>query len=71
MDDLIEALTILKGYGNSKYPTHCEHDVMIFVGIDPEEVSDADKSRLDDLGVIVGSPFGGDDTFYSYRFGSA
>ena len=39
MKDLIEALNIFLKYGNPKYPTHCEHDIM-YVSIDPELVSD-------------------------------
>lgn len=70
MSRLIEALTILLKYGDPAYPTHCEHDVLTIVGIDPEDVSDEDKAKLDELGFFVGSEYG-DEAFHSYRYGSA
>jgi hypothetical protein len=68
MDHLIEALTILRKYGNPFAPLHCEHDVLHIVGIEPDIVSDEDRARLAELGFHsdVGSR-----GFYSYRFGSA
>jgi hypothetical protein len=70
MKDLIEALTIFLKYGNPRNPTHCEHDVLTICGIDPEKVSDEDKTKLDKLGFIV-SDEDGDPCFISFRFGSA
>lgn len=70
MSDLIEALTILLRYGNPRHPTHCEHDVMLIVGIDPDDVSAEDKKRLDELGFFVSDEYG-EEGFQSYRFGSA
>lgn len=70
MSDLIEALQILLKYGNPDYPTHCEHDILTIVGIDPADVSDEDKARLDDLGFFVGDEYG-DDQFHSFKYGSA
>jgi hypothetical protein len=69
MDQLIEALQILRKYDNPDSPTHCEHDVL-YVGVSPDLVSELDIQRLDELGFIPGS---GDyeDCFLSYRFGSA
>ena len=69
MDDLIKALTIFLKYGNPKWPTHCEHDVM-FVSIDPTLVSEEDIAELSRLSF---EPDDGDynDVFKSYRFGSA
>lgn len=64
MDDLIEALTILRKYDNPKYPTHCEHDEL-FVCVDPGLVSDQDIQRLDNLGF-----FTSEEVFKSYKFGS-
>lgn len=64
MEDLIKALQIFLKYGNPYSPTHCEHDVLT-VAIDPEDVSDEDKARLDELGFFVS-----DDSFQSFRFGS-
>ena len=53
MDELIEALQILIKYGNPKYPTHCEHDALYIVGIEPEDVSTEDTKRLDELGFFI------------------
>ena len=68
MEDLIKALQILLKYGNPKWPTWCEHDVMHICDIDDEKVSDDDKAELDKLGFIVDESEGG---FMSFRFGSA
>jgi hypothetical protein len=70
VEKLIEALTLLLKYGNPAYPTHCEHDVLYIVGIEPSEVSDEDKAKLDELGFFV-SDEDGFEHFRSYRFGSA
>lgn len=66
LDDLIEALTILRKYGNPIRPTHCEHDQLWICGIEPGRVSSADIERLDALGVFVDG-----DAFSSFVFGSA
>jgi hypothetical protein len=68
MADLIEALTILLKYGNHHNPTHCEHDELTIVDIDPEVVSAEDKARLDALGFFVSVE---DGCFKSFRYGSA
>ncbi len=68
MDDLIEALTILRKYGNPGCPTHCEHDVL-YVMVDPALVSKEDKKRLKELGLTPDSDFG--NCFSSFKFGSA
>lgn len=70
MQDLIEALTILLKYGNPDHPTNCTHDELGICGIDPADVSDVDKKRLDELGFFV-SDGDGDPYFASFRFGSA
>ena len=70
MDDLIEALTILRKYGNPKYPTHCEHAILTICDIDPAGVSDDDKKRLDELGFHVSDQWG-EAQFVSYKFGGA
>ena len=70
MEDLIKALQILLRYGNPKYPTHCEHDIMTIVDIDSADVSDEDKAELDKLGFFVSDEYE-DDQFHSFRFGSA
>ena len=72
MKDLIKALQILLKYGDPKYPTHCEHDVLTICGIDAGVVSREDKEKLDGLGFFVSDEFGDDDlVFQSFRFGSA
>lgn len=55
MDDLIEALTILRRYDNPVSPTHCEHDTLL-VMVDPALVSDEDLERLKQLGFIPSEP---------------
>ena len=67
MEDLIEALQIFLKYGNPKWPTHCEHDVLTIMEIDPETVSEEDKERLDKLGFFESE----EECFKSYKFGSA
>lgn len=70
MKDLIAALEILLKYGNPEYPTHCEHDELTICGIDPKDVSKADKAKLRKLGFNIGDQYG-EKAFYSFRFGSA
>jgi hypothetical protein len=73
MNDLIEALQIFAKYSDTKWPTHCEHDVM-YILVSPSLVSSEDKKRLDELGFLSESDDDEDDddaVFYSYRFGSA
>lgn len=66
MDDLIEALTILRKYGNPKHPTNCEHDELTIV-ISANCVSKEDIKRLEELGIESNSD---GESFYSFRFGS-
>lgn len=68
MSKLIEALTLLLKYGDPEYPTHCEHDELTICGIDPADVSDEDKAKLDALGFFVSEE---DNCFRSSRYGSA
>ncbi len=68
MDNLIQALQIFLKYGNSKWPTHCEHDVLIIVGYQEEEISKEDKKTLHDLGFFWSDQHG---AFASFRYGSA
>lgn len=70
MDDLIKALQIFRKYGNPKFPTICEHDVMIICGISPEDVSPEDKEELDKLGFHITTEYG-ELSFASFLFGSA
>lgn len=57
-------------YGNPQYPTHCEHDILTIVGINPADVSEADRDELKKLGFFVGNEHGV-EAFYSYKYGSA
>ena len=70
MEDLIKALQILLKYGNPKYPTYCEHDILTICGIEPKNVSEEDKVELDKLGFFVGREYR-DEAFQSHRYGSA
>jgi phenylpropionate dioxygenase-like ring-hydroxylating dioxygenase large terminal subunit len=65
MDDLIQALQILRKYGNQQYPTNCEHG-SLWVNIENEDVSEEDVKTLDKLGFIKDEEYGG---FVSFRFG--
>jgi len=67
MDDLIEALQIFRKYGNPKYPTCGDHDV-IYVCIDPADVECGDMVRLSELGFEPSLSV--DGVFCSWRFGS-
>jgi hypothetical protein len=64
MSDLIKALQIFLKYGDPRWPTHCEHDVL-YVMIDPSIISKDDLSTLDEIGF-----FDNGDHFESFRFGS-
>lgn len=70
MKGLIEALLIFIKYGDPSSPTHCEHDVLT-VMIDPALVSEADKARLEELGFSPGYDDWAEETFQSFRYGSA
>lgn len=70
MSKLIEALQIFLKYGDPQWPTHCEHDVLTICGIEPADVSDEDKAKLDELGFFVSSEYG-EEQFQSFRYGSA
>lgn len=66
MDDLIEALTILRKYSDERFPTWCEHD-KLHVCVSPEKVSEDDINKLGGLGF---KPDYEEDEFYSFKFGS-
>jgi len=68
MENLIAALQIFLKYGNHQFPTHCEHDVMWIIGIEPKMVSEEDTVELKRLGFSIDQS---DDCFKSYYFGSA
>lgn len=66
MSDLIEALQIFLKYKNNQFPTHCNHDEFMVVGID--NVSEADVKRLNELSFRWDNY---NDCWVSSRFGSA
>ena len=67
MNELIEALQIFAKYTDTKWPTHCEHDVLWICGVEPDKVTEEDKKRLDELGFFIDE----DNYFKSFHFGSA
>lgn len=67
MDNLIEALTILRKYASPLFPTHCEHD-MLYVNVDPALVSPEDIARLRELCLTPDIESG--NMFSSSYFGS-
>lgn len=68
MEDLIKALQILLKYGNPKYPTVCEHDILYIVGIDLKKISIEDITELENLGFNINIE---ESEIYSFKFGSA
>lgn len=68
MEKLIEALQIFLKYKNETFPTHCEHDILMVVGITEEEISDEDTLKLNELKFFWNSEY---DGWTSYRYGSA
>ena len=68
MDNLIEALTIFRKYSDEKRCFCCIHDVFI-VHVDPDKVSKADKTRLEELS-FEDSTFDYGPSFASEFFGS-
>ena len=50
MENLIKALQIFLKYKNNRFPTNCEHDIMMVVGITQKEVSIEDRDELKLLG---------------------
>ncbi len=68
MENLIKALQIFLKYKNETYPTHCEHDVLMVVGITEDEVTDEDKAELKELGFFFNNEY---DCWSSFQYGSA
>ena len=67
MRDLLEAFTLFAKYTDDAHQTCCEHDVL-YVLVDPAEVSSEDRVRLDALGFTAQED---DSNFRSSRFESA
>ena len=66
MDDLIKALQILRKYGNPRPLLYFYDYELLFIEINPDDVSAEDKAALAALGVTVSE--GEDGYFYSMRF---
>jgi hypothetical protein len=66
VDNLIEALTIMRKYANPQFPTNCTHD-LLWVDVDPKRVTPEDLARLEELGF---DPDENEDGFNSTLFGS-
>jgi len=68
MADLIEALQIFAKYTDAKFPTTCEHDILIIAGVEQTHVMPGDNMRLYELGFIWNAEY---QAYASYRFGRA
>lgn len=70
--DLLEGLTLLaKHQNNDISPFNCSHD-QLTVMADPAMFTTEEIAHLDDLGFHAGKPGSeNEETFYSFRFGSA
>ncbi len=68
MNDLIKALQIFAQYTETSCPTHCEHDILMIMEVDYDEVSESDRDNLDKLGFHWSTEY---DCWISFRFGSA
>jgi hypothetical protein len=66
VDDLIEALGIFRRYSDTKFPTHCEHDVM-YVAVPPDNMKPSHIARLKTLGFNITDS---GEMFESTLFGS-
>ena len=66
MTELIKALQIFAKYTDRKFPTGCSHDTL-HVYVDPDLVSEAAKTKLEELGFFVGEEW--PDHFISFRYG--
>ena len=65
MDDLIEALQIMRTKGNVLHPTHCSHDELYVYPRSMDFTADQ-LSRLDELGFFPNDEGG----FSSFKYGS-
>lgn len=62
-EELQEAFKIFDKYTDDDYLLHAEHDE-IRVSVNPEDVSEEDKERLDELGFHDGSHHHVPDFYY-------
>jgi len=71
--DLIEALQILIKYDDSKYPTNCSHDYLVFSNIKWRDIDKEDRKKLKELGFHKDKEFEDDNDercVGSFRYGS-
>lgn len=68
MKDLIQALTIFSKYTDTQRPTHCEHDTLMVVDIEFDQISPEDSAILNSLGFFWSDE---DGAWESHRFGNA
>lgn len=68
MDDLIEALTILRKYANVRYPIYYSAGMLQVRSIQPHTVTEEDKKRLKTLGFFVCFEALDGPCFASHRF---
>jgi hypothetical protein len=68
MEDLIAALLIFSKYRNERCPTHCEHDILMIMGIEEDELSVEHATKVEELGFHWSSEYA---CWTSYRFGSS
>lgn len=68
MEDLIAALLTFSKYKNERYPTHCEHDNLMILGIGKDELSEDDASKVREPSFNWNDEY---DCWTSYRFESA
>jgi hypothetical protein len=69
MNDLIEALQILAKYQKpTRWPTHCEHDVLYVMDVKKGAPSAEERIRLDELGFLW---MDSEECWGSFRYGSA
>lgn len=67
MDELIESLQILAKYTTDKYPTHCEHDILMVPSVQWDKLTDEDATSLDKMGWHDSEEYG---CVASFRYGS-
>lgn len=70
MSDLVEALQIFRRYGDEKWPTHCEHDLLYIINDEHAHtrIKSQDRKRLRELGFFWATD---DRQWQSFRYGSA
>lgn len=69
MNKLIRALQIFAKYQQeTEWPTNCEHDILMIMGVDKDDIPEKEKKELEDLGFDWHE---GTQCWGSYKYGSA